>query len=191
MTLVPPQVWNVYEGYNPVINLTQMLHVVPDFDKSYNELIKNKDNFKLHSYNEIYVKSGPLRECKSAHLINDQKNNLIVDLDTYVETFILLDRLKKIINKDGIVSRAYVTILSPGKKIYPHCDTHGGYWSNINRYQFYYTGNNDIHQIICNTLFPVAPGYLYHFDHRQIHEYHNNSSEDLILMVFDILKTTT
>ena len=132
-----------------------------------------------------------MRECKSAHLINDQKNNLIVDSDTYVETFILLDRLKKIINKDGIVSRAYVTILSPGKKIYPHCDTHGGYWSNINRYQFYYTGNNDIHQIICNTLFPVAPGYLYHFDHRQIHEYHNNSSEDLILMVFDILKTTT
>lgn len=41
-------------------------------------------------------------------------------------------------------------------------------------------------QIIDGNVFPVAPGYLYLFDHTQIHEYHNNSNEDLMLMVFDL-----
>jgi hypothetical protein len=183
--------WDTHGGYvSGQLNTTKLLEVVTGYEDSYNEIIDNKNSFTLHSYNSVYVKSGPLRECLTAHLINDSKTQLEIDKNKFAKTFLLLDKLKKMVNEknDKVLTRAYVTCLPSGKKIYAHADTKGSYWNNINRYQFYYTGNDEIEQIINDTLFPVKPGYFYYFDHNQIHSYHNNSLEDLILIVFDVSK---
>ena len=183
--------WNTHGGYvSGQSNMTTLLETVLGYEDSYNEILGNKNSFTLHSYNSVYIQSGPLRECITAHLINDSKKKLEVKQDNFVKTFLLLDKLKNLVDakNDKILTRAYVTCLPSGKQIYAHADTNGHYWNTINRYQFYYTGNDEIKQIINDTLFPVKSGYLYYFDHNQIHSYHNNSSEDLFLMVFDVSK---
>lgn len=180
--------WNNFNGYTKSVNKTHLLDTVNYFDESYNELLSNKNCFTLHTLNKIYIQSGPLRECRTVHLINSQEQALLTSKLKLCHTFKLLEKLKNIIdiNDTKELSRAYVTLLAPNKNIYAHCDTDGKYWSEITRYQFYYTGNSDMTQIIDGNVFPVAPGYLYLFDHTQIHEYHNNSNEDLMLMVFDL-----
>lgn len=183
--------WNTHGGYVPGrVNMTKLLEVVSGYEDSYNEIIDNKNSFTLHSHNMMYVKTGPLRECRSTHLINDSKSQLEVEKTQFTKTFLFLDKLKNIVDptNSSTLTRAYVTCLPPGKQIYAHSDTNGSYWNTINRYQFYYTGDNEMEQIINDTLFPVKPGYLYYFDHTQIHEYHNNSSDNLFLMVFDVSK---
>lgn len=183
--------WDTHGGYVPgQLNTTKLLEVVAGYEDSYNEIIDNKNIFTLHSYNQVYVQSGPLRECITAHLVNDAKSQLEVDKNKFLKTFLLLNKLKQIVDQKNnkTLTRAYVTCLSPGKQIYAHADTHGSYWNTINRYQFYYTGNDKMIQLIGDTLYPIKPGYLYHFDHQQIHSYHNNSLEDLLLIVFDISK---
>ena len=184
--------WDTHGGYvagQP--NKTELLEVVVDYKDSYAEIIDNKNNFTAHSYNPVYVTTGPLRECITAHLINDSKTQLGVD-NKFSKTFLLLDKLKQIVDPSNNkkLTRAYVTCLESGKQIYAHSDTKGSYWDAINRYQFYFTGNDDMEQIINDTLFLIRPGYLYYFDHKQIHSYHNNSSQDLFLMVFDVEKNT-
>ena len=183
--------WDTHGGHVPGrVNMTKLLEVVTGYEDSYNEILDNKNSFTLHSYNMEYIKTGPLRECKSMHLVNDSKSQLEVNKTKFTKTFLLLDQLKDIVDptNSGKLTRAYVTCLSPGKQIYAHSDTNGSYWNTINRYQFYYTGNDEMEQIINDTVFPVKPGYLYYFDHTHIHEYHNNSSENLFLMVFDVSK---
>ena len=182
--------WNTHRGYYLKPNITTLLETVEGYENSYNEILKNKNIFTAHLYNTVYIKTGPLRECISLHLIRNTKSLIKSDKDKFVETFLLLDRLKKIIDPTDskIITRAYLTCLSTKKQIYEHSDTDDPYWDTINRYQFYYTGNDEMIQIINDTIFPVRPGYLYHFDHRQIHKYHNNSSQDLVLMVFDLNK---
>lgn len=180
------EIWETYAGYVPgKINTTTLLETVLGYEDSYKEILDQKNSFTAHSDNQTYVLSGPLRECITAHLINP---NCVVDKNKFTKTFLLLDRLKQIIDKKNnkILTRAYVTSLAPEKQIYAHSDTNGAYWSTIDRYQFFYTGNDKMIQLIDNTIFPMKPGYLYHFDHRQIHSYENNSNEDLILMVFDL-----
>ena len=182
------KIWNTHAGHVPRLNLTKLIGTIDNFADSYNELTKNRNNFTSHSFNKIYIQSGPLRECKTIHLVHDQKNNQL-EID-YQDTFKFLKRLKQLIDIDGsrVLTKAYVTILESNKTIYPHSDTDGQYWEELPRYQFYYTGNRDVIQIINDSVFPVGPGYLYLFDHRQIHEYHNNSKEDLMLLVFDLKK---
>jgi len=182
--------WN--KGYYPHPNTTLLLETITGYENSYNELLTNKNHFTPHSYayNSSYIQSGPLRECISAHLINEDERIIEVDKNKFANTFLLLDKLYKTIEPttNKILKKAYVTCIQPNKQIYPHSDTFGLYFSTITRYQFYYTGNDNIKQIINDELFPVRPGYLYRFDHSQVHSYHNNSPDDLFLMVFDILK---
>jgi hypothetical protein len=183
--------WNTHGGYvSEQPNMTKLLETITGYEDSYNEILDNKINFTLHSYNSVYVQSGPLRECVTAHLVNDSKKKLEVNQHSFAKTFSLLYKLKNLVDdkNDKILTRAYVTCLPSGKQIYAHADTNGQYWNTINRYQFYYTGNADMKQIINDTLFPIKSGYLYYFDHKQIHSYQNNSSEDLFLMVFDVSK---
>jgi Aspartyl/Asparaginyl beta-hydroxylase len=182
--------WDTHTGYIKCKNLTELLDTIPaeTFSNSLHEIVNNKDLFKPHILNPIYLESGPLRECITVHLITNNKEDLITNKIKYHHTFSLLEKLKNLVDTNSAkeLTRAYVTILGPNKTIHPHSDTDGKYWNEITRYQFYYTGNNDVIQLINNTVFPVGPGYLYLFDHKQIHEYHNNSAEDLLLMVFDL-----
>jgi hypothetical protein len=183
--------WDILGGYVPrQPNITKLLEVVTGYEDSYNEIIDNKNSFTLHSYDQAYIHSGPLRECVTAYLINPNRPHCQVDNIKFAKTFQLLYKLKEIVDQTNnkILTRAYVTCLTPGKQIYAHSDTNGSYWNFIDRYQFFYTGNDEMIQLVNNTLFPMKPGYLYHFDHHQIHSYQNNSSEDLFLMVFDISK---
>ena len=184
-----PDMWAVTAGYAPCDNTTELLCTLDSITDSYTELLNNKNLFGPHSMNETYIKSGPLRECTTLHLIPDRNNRSINDIE-FSATSVLINRLKNKIDpvNDRTITRAYVTIVPPGKNIYSHSDTDGAYWGTINRYQLYYTGDENMVQLINDTLFPVAPGYLYYFDHRQIHEYKNNSNQDLVLMVFDLLK---
>lgn len=181
-------IWDNFNGYVKSVNKTRLLNIIDQFDESYNELLNNKNRFTLHSLNKTYIQSGPLRECRTVHLINSQQQDLITSKLNFSHTFKLLEQLKGIldINDTKELSRAYVTLLAPNRNIYAHCDTDGKYWSEITRYQFYYTGSAGMTQIIDGKVFPVAPGYLYLFDHTQIHEYNNSSNEDLMLMVFDL-----
>jgi hypothetical protein len=177
--------WETHKGYVESTNLTTLLDTIVDFNDSYEELLITKDFFEPHSLDNRYIQSGPLRECKSLHLINTHHR---ADSNKFNHTFTLLERLSRLVDPTDskIITRAYVTVLGPNMKIYAHSDTNGEYWNTINRYQFYYTGCDKIIQIINNQIFPVGPGYFYYFDHKQIHEYYNNSDEDLILMVFDL-----
>ena len=179
--------WPVLKGYVPCTNTTKLLQTVDCFTDSYNELLSNIDSFGPHSKNKIYSQSGPLRECNTVYILDNQFNTA-ADKTKFAETLLLLDRLKNAVDPSRLLVRAYVTILQPTRQIYSHCDTDGPYWGTINRYQFYYTGDNDMTQLIDNTIYPVSPGYLYEFDHRQIHEYANNSTQNLMLMVFDLQK---
>jgi len=191
-------------------NTTKLLHNVSGFSASHQELISNPSLFERPSENEFYIRYGPLRECRSAHMIASEKvaqdkspswlQNALVDKRTgsfhhnhnnqLSQTNLLLNLLKHIIDPTNqrLVTHAYVACLPPGRQIYPHSDTTGDYWPRINRYQFYYTGNSKVRQVINDTVFPVSPGDLYHFDFRQIHHYVNDSSENLLIMIFDLLK---
>ena len=185
------QQWNNFEGYQECANTTKLLDVVSIdiFSKSLHEIIDNIDMFGNHSNKPLYLADGPLRECKSIFIkegIYQPTNSLLID--KFNATVRLLEILKNRVNFDAIITRVYVTILPPGKIIYSHCDASGNYFSTIDRYQFYFTGNKDCVQIIKDNQFSVGPGYFYFFDHRQIHEYKNNSDQDLILMVFDLKK---
>lgn len=179
------QIWSNFEGYKECPNITRLIKILPSeqYSDSLKEIEHNIDLFGNHSQNPIYISSGPLRECQSVFF--NKRNNVYFK---FTKTIDLLKNLKNSLDFDAVISRAYVTILPPSKKIYAHADTDGSYFSKIDRYQFYFTGNNDTIQIINNTQFDVAPGYFYYFDHRQIHEYINNSDEKLILMVFDVEK---
>jgi hypothetical protein len=166
------------------------------FEDSYTELIHNHHEFDLHCGAQTplapralaYLQTGPLRECVTLYLVDNSQNEKLVDATQFSKTFALLHDLKSHVEAGNTrrLTKAYVTKLGAGKQIYPHSDTAAPYFNNIERYQFYYTGTSEVSQIIDNTLFPVKPGDLYYFDHRQIHSYHNNSSIDLILMVFDL-----
>ena len=183
--------WDTYGGYvSGQNNMTKLLEVVVGYEDSYNEIFDNKNSFTLHSYDQVYIHSGPLRECITAYLINPNKPHCQVDNIKFAKTFLLLDKLKQIVDQTNnkILTRAYVTCLSQRKQIYAHSDTNGSYWNSIDRYQFFYTGNDKMIQLVNNTVFPMKPGYLYHFDHHQIHSYQNDSLEDLYLIVFDISK---
>jgi hypothetical protein len=175
------------KGYVKRENTTKLLHKVTDFDDSLSELTDNNSYFSHHTNTPEYIKEGPLRECITVHLIDQM---LTTDnYDKFPKTLLLLDKLIKIIEPNNkIITKVYVTRLPPKKQIYIHSDTDNSYWNTISRYQFYYTGNDNVIQKIDNTVYPVAPGYFYHFDHRQLHSYKNNSSDDLLLMVFDLLK---
>ena len=197
------------QGHVVCENTTKLLDNVSEFNASHQELVSNPSLFERPSEDEFYIKNGPLRECRSAHMIASKQvardkspswlQNALVDKRTgsfhhnnnhLSQTYLLLNHLKHIIDPTNqrLVTHAYATYLSPGKQIYPHSDTIGDYWPRINRYQFYYTGNSKVRQVINDTVFPVSPGDLYHFDFRQIHHYVNESSENLLIMIFDLLK---
>ena len=183
------QKWNVYDGYKEIENITTLLKKLDayEFANAWLDVINNKDFFKEHSTNKIYAESGPLRECSTVYLLNDYKNTSLV-FDKFKNAINLLYRLRDNINAERELKRAYITILAPGKKIYSHCDTANDYFNSIDRYQFYFSGDSDMIQSINDTLFPVGPGFFYHFDHRQKHYYENNSNKELVLMVFDLKK---
>ena len=182
-------------GYVKRKDTTKLLQKITDFSDSLSEIIDNKSYFSPHintpfshhANKSSYMVDGPLRECISVHLIDQRlvSNNY----DKFPKTLLLLDKLIKIVEPNNkIITKVYITCLPPKKQIYIHSDTDSSYWNTISRYQFYYTGSDNIIQKIDNTIYPVAPGYFYHFDHRQLHSYKNNSSDDLLLMVFDLLK---
>lgn len=173
-------------------NKTKLLGIVSDFKSSYEEIIQNRDKFGNHANSE-YMKNGPLRECKTFHLAGDINPENFIPRDVKIEwpaTSELVQRLRTLVDitNSRKFGRLYLTILEPGKRIYTHADHNSDYWNNIDRYQFYYTGNNDIQQIINKELFPVGPGYFYHFDHSKYHRYLNNSNIDMVLLVFDLFR---
>ena len=189
-----PKAWQSIRGYTPCPNTTTLLDSSLNFKDSYDEIVANKKMFGNHANNAAYLEVGPLRECKTAHLYKDSSLKKWAHIfkdgpdSKFPKTHLLLQALIASLNsnRDRALFRAYVTIVEPGQQIYAHCDTDGPVWNTLDRYQFYFTGDSDMIQIINGTLFPIGPGYLYYFDHRQIHEYHNHSKQDLILMVFDL-----
>jgi hypothetical protein len=182
------KIWDTHKGYVEVDNTTRLLSTSSEFYSAYKELLDNNDLFKQHSSNESYMSSGPLRECRTLHLINARHE--CVDNSLFVNTVKLVKNLIDTVypNKSQTIVKMQVLRLDPGKKIYTHSDTDGLYWKNIERYQFYFNGNSDISQNIGNKNFPALPGYFYFFDHRQIHSYANNSNESLHMLVFDLMK---
>ena len=153
------------KGYVKRENITMLLHKIPDFSDSLSEIIDNKSYFSHHTNTPDYIKEGPLRECVTLHLIDQQLANS--NCDKFPKTLLLLDRLVRIIEspKNKIVRKAYVTCLPSKKQIYVHSDTHSdisdSYWDDIIRYQFYYTGDDSMIQKIDNTVYPMGPGYLF------------------------------
>ncbi len=191
--------FNYFSGYKTSTDRTKLITTVSDFNESLNEIHENKSFFGPHFNSENYNKFGPLRECKTFHIVenvepkNFSKESNIKFNENFIvhmpETMSLLGRLIKVINADlNNLGRAYITILEKNKNILRHSDTAAQYFNLIKRYQFYYTGGDNIIKIINSKNYPVVPGYLYFFDHHQQHEYMNHSNDDLILMVFDIFK---
>jgi hypothetical protein len=183
-------------------NRTKLLTTLNSFNNSLNELLANLELFKPHYHvgSKQYM-TGPLRECSTFYLTNGfdrLRDKLAQDPILFFHLDVNLTETEKFINflksyidptKSKTIGRAYITILPPGKKIYKHDDNDetSRYWNKIDRYQFYYTGSTDVIQMIDSTSFPALPGYLYLFDHKKEHEYKNNSNENLILLVFDLL----
>jgi hypothetical protein len=186
-------------------NRTRLLTTIDSlkFNNSLNELLANDQLFKSHyRLGSRPYYTGPLRECRTCYIAVDDslrdKLKLIQDpilffqLDSNLkETEKFINSIKRYIDPTSskTLGRAYITMLPPGKKIYKHDDNDESspYWNKIDRYQFYYTGSTDVVQTIGNINFPALPGYLYLFDHKKEHEYENNSNENLILLVFDLL----
>lgn len=179
-------------------NKTQIISIENDFTASLEELKFNKNKFFTHSDNESYKESGPLRECLTLHLAGDidpknlcpSSNNENKLRDDFQQTISLLTRLREKVDPLLIrnIGRVYVTIIPQDKKIYSHSDYEGEYWNQIERFQFYYTGNMDVYKRVGEKRFQVMPGYFYFFDHKKIHRYANKSENEIYLLVFDLFE---
>jgi hypothetical protein len=172
-------------NYSTSPSIQTLVSVVSDFSGSYEELLSNLDLFKPHTKGKEYSEYGPLRECISVFL-KIREGTTFLSKNILPETLKLIQRLQYEFLSDGDTCWEYVTILPPGKEIYLHSDTDGNYWDTINRYQFYYTGNDNVIQNVGNINYPAHPGYFYRLDHRQLHSYKNNSTEPLMILIFDI-----
>lgn len=183
------------DGYIPVEDISRFYRKDFSFANSKQEVHTMADKFIPHAKDEEYAKIGPLRDCFSLFLTDRTiiegsmffKYNSAMSLMPNTQK--LLDELIEVVKMSPTprVGWVYVTKLGPGKSISRHSDTTGQYWSDINRFQFYYLADS-VTQIIDNKIVPVETGGLYLLDHRQIHEYKNNGNDDLILLIFDLYK---
>jgi len=188
--------WIVLEGYEEQPNKTYLIDQITSYSESLNELENSKDLFQFHVKDVRYLKSGPLRQCRTIHLstgdkkLSPDENKLLEMNKKLPKTCEFLSTLKLKVDPLNMrkIGRSYVTILKPGGRIFPHSDTYQEYWNEVDRFQFYYTGHIDVDQIIGKQKFEIQAGFFYFFDHKQIHEYHNRSEIDVYLLVFDLFK---
>ncbi len=98
--------------------------------------------------------------------------------------------LKRItLNLNGVLSRAKLVNLPSGSRVYSHIDR-GEYYKIRDRYHlilqsgpegsYLKSGDEDVR---------MKPGELWWFDNKQSHESYNDSDQDRIHLIFDLLPT--
>lgn len=183
------------KGYVPTADKTVLLgYHYDNLTQALEEFRHSTQHTVSHHDSLLYRQQGPLRECSTLY-IKQQKTPAtwlppLTGMDNIAKLF--LDLKAKIDpHNQRLIGRVYCTSLAHGKQIYAHSDTNdttGDYWDHIERFQYYFTGTDNMIQLIAGQIYPVAPGMIYNFDFRQIHSYENHDTADLVLLVFDLYK---
>ena len=95
-----------------------------------------------------------------------------------------VDQLVRIM--DGVMGRAVMTKLKPHGTIYPHSDD-GLYWLLRDRYHLVLKSANGSHFKVGGEEVRMQEGELWWFDPTVSHEAFNDSNEDRIHIIFDVL----
>jgi len=86
---------------------------------------------------------------------------------------------------DSQLSTVIIATLSPKKRVHPHIDS-GNYYKKRDRYHIPIKTNGSIN--ICGgETQEYKTGELWWFDNKKVHEAYNDSDEDRIHIIFDIL----
>lgn len=111
---------------------------------------------------------------------NDTNINLLID---FIKTIAIE------FHNSHEFGRAYIHRLKPSQQVSPHVDApyDPEYFSNVTRYQIFLDIPENVE--IESTPMP-APNSLILFRNDILHSYYNNSTVDLIFIVFDIFNST-
>jgi Aspartyl/Asparaginyl beta-hydroxylase len=88
--------------------------------------------------------------------------------------------------QDGVLSRAKIVCSPAGRQVYPHTD-HGEYYRVRNRYHFVLKSTHGSWIKAGDEEIRMQEGELWWFDNKAVHEAKNDSQEDLIHLIFDLL----
>lgn len=84
------------------------------------------------------------------------------------------------------LGRAKLVLLPAGRRVYPHIDR-GRYYQLHDRYHLVLRSSSGSWLRAGDEEVRMREGELWWFDNRQIHEAHNDGSEDRIHLIFDLL----
>ncbi len=87
--------------------------------------------------------------------------------------------------KRGILSRAFFTTLLPGEQVHPHADE-GEYYAIRDRYHIVLSSKGS-EMLTGGVTSTFVTGDLFYFNNHLTHEAYNNSDEDRIHIIFDVL----
>ncbi|MEE4279174.1 MAG: aspartyl/asparaginyl beta-hydroxylase domain-containing protein [Halieaceae bacterium] len=87
---------------------------------------------------------------------------------------------------DADLGRAKLVLLPAGRRVYPHIDR-GRYYQLHDRYHLVLRSSQGSWLRAGDEEVRMQEGELWWFDNRQIHEAHNDGSEDRIHLIFDLL----
>jgi aspartyl/asparaginyl beta-hydroxylase (cupin superfamily) len=87
---------------------------------------------------------------------------------------------------DADLSRAKIVCLPAGRKVYPHIDR-GEYYRLRGRYHFILKSSAGSWMKAGDEEVRMREGELWWFDNDQMHEAHNDGTEDRIHIIFDLL----
>jgi hypothetical protein len=90
--------------------------------------------------------------------------------------------------KRGILSRAFIVNLLPGEKVLAHFDG-GEYYDIRDRYHLVLSSKGS-EMLVGGVTSTFVTGDLFYFNNHLTHEAFNNSEEDRIHVIFDILPVT-
>lgn len=162
-------------------------HIVRPVDPSsmLAEMVYFDQHCEQHSTQRIYELTGPLRHGRTVWLKGDR--NLTFRQSVRENFDICIRFIEAIKEHFGYtdVGRSYVHRLQPGQSIDRHADVAEEYFYRVDRFQVYLNypeGLEIVHQG------EHGPNALIFFNKQAHHEYHNRSSEDWYLLVFDLEK---
>lgn len=93
------------------------------------------------------------------------------------------------VETDGEISRAKLVNLPPGNRVYSHIDR-GDYYKIRNRYHLILsTGPDGSYLKAGDESVRMKAGELWWFNNKAPHESHNDSTQDRIHLIFDLLPT--
>lgn len=84
------------------------------------------------------------------------------------------------------LGRAKLVLLPAGRRVYPHIDR-GRYYQLHDRYHLVLRSSNGSWLRAGDEEVRMREGELWWFDNRQVHEAHNDGTEDRIHLIFDLL----